>query len=210
MIHAVGPAYFCDADEYPAMDAKLACAYKRSVKLARKHGVKKLGFSLLSAGVFSGQRGLKAILGVAFQAVMETAGEIDVYLIAFQDREQRLLVAVGDRYAAAVAAAADAAVTPAAAAVVEEGGTGGPSTVASQATAVSTTAAALSAAKDPDDAAPPAAAELLTAETAASGVTSGGGGAVDAEPPSSSAAKRVGTGEQPASKRANVEGTVAT
>lgn len=227
VVHAVGPAYFCDEDEYPAMDSKLACAYKRSVKLARKHGIQKLGFSLLSAGVFSGQRGLKAILGIAFNAVIETAGDIDVFLVAFQDREQRLLVSVGDRYATAHSESsgpADAAEKHTAAAV-EDGRTAALTAApkATTDTAKADTAkageavvtAALSAGKDSamapmlEAVAPAATDEIPAAEAAARGV----GDAETKPSPWARVAKRVttaGEDEQSGSKRAKVEGVATT
>eukprot|EP01047_Picozoa_sp_COSAG01_P082690 COSAG01_NODE_16992_length_1186_cov_1.129596_2_plen_116_part_00 len=62
--------------------------------LAKARRVRYLGFSLLSAGIFRGARSLGAVLQMALSTIVECGyeGLQEVHLIAYQPREQDLLV----------------------------------------------------------------------------------------------------------------------
>jgi len=116
VIHAVGPAYpgFQKAGDaaaatVAALDAKLKGAYINTIKRAQEAGVRTLGFCLISAGIFSGCRGLKGVLSIGMDAIKEAAYPgLEVHMVAFLEREVDMLVELGSaRPEGAAAHAAD-------------------------------------------------------------------------------------------------------
>lgn len=74
VIHAVGPVFreTSLAKETPqAKDAQLASAYKRAFQQALEHGCVSVGFCLLSAGVFRGQRLVREVIDVGVVALQQ-------------------------------------------------------------------------------------------------------------------------------------------
>lgn len=72
-------------------DKLLHDAYASSLRLAAQYGIRTIAFSLISAGVFSGDRGLDAILGIAMRSVRDNAyAELQqVHLVCFTRYELR-------------------------------------------------------------------------------------------------------------------------
>lgn len=93
VIHAVGPHYRMVDDE-DAADALLYSAYASSMQEARSKGLPDVAFSLLSAGVFRGDRPLECILRLGLLAVAAHAyPELeDVFLVGFTREEVSTLV----------------------------------------------------------------------------------------------------------------------
>lgn len=88
--------YFCSSDEFPRKDEQLRNAYKSALTLARENNLRRVGCSLISAGVFSGDRGLDNILSMAWETAVANSEGLDVVLVAFQQREcDALLRAAG-------------------------------------------------------------------------------------------------------------------
>ena len=87
----MGPAYYSDQSEFPALDAQLKSAYTSSLDLAREHEHRTVGFALISAGIFAGSRGKPAVLQMAYEAVFASAGQLHVVLVAWAPAEQALL-----------------------------------------------------------------------------------------------------------------------
>jgi hypothetical protein len=52
---------------YPQKDEQLRAAYASALKLARDNGLRRVGCSLISAGIFSGGRGLDNIMSISWQ-----------------------------------------------------------------------------------------------------------------------------------------------
>jgi hypothetical protein len=52
---------------YPQKDEQLRAAYASALKLARDNGLRRVGCSLISAGIFSGARGLDNIMSISWQ-----------------------------------------------------------------------------------------------------------------------------------------------
>lgn len=97
VIHAVGPNYMMH-DDFDTPDQLLLSAYQRSLDRAHESGMTEVAFSLLSAGVFRGDRDLDAILSIAVTGIRdwvdkaEEGGSLEsVSLVAFSARERRLL-----------------------------------------------------------------------------------------------------------------------
>ncbi len=99
IIHAVGPAYRLKF-EMNKEDKLLISAYKASLKISKEHSISKIGFCLLSTGVFRGIRDLKDILEISlltlFENVYENLEEINI--VAWTENEQKLLVEIADVY----------------------------------------------------------------------------------------------------------------
>jgi hypothetical protein len=84
-----------EADAWLASrDAMLVSAYAASLQRAQELHVQTLGFSLLSAGVFRGQKPLYDVLSIGLRAVRQHAhrGLRHVCLVAFTDDEEKELV----------------------------------------------------------------------------------------------------------------------
>jgi len=88
VIHAVGPNYRFHDDFAPA-DALLYSAYCSAMREAREKRLPDVAFSLLSAGIFRGDRDLRDVLALGILAVKAGAyeGLNDVFLVGFTDRE---------------------------------------------------------------------------------------------------------------------------
>lgn len=92
-IHAVGPNYRVLEGLGKSLedgDRLLHGAYLKSMQLAEENGgIRTIGFSLLSAGIFRGPRSLCAVLDIAVQAVLDGAfeGLEEVHLVAFTKEE---------------------------------------------------------------------------------------------------------------------------
>lgn len=97
VIHAVGPHYgvICTRPGagFDEGDKLLHSAYVSAMKRAEEVGVEKLGFCLISAGIFRGRRTLEEVLSIAVAAVEEGvyAGLKEVHLVAFTREEVRAL-----------------------------------------------------------------------------------------------------------------------
>ncbi|CAK8986665.1 unnamed protein product [Durusdinium trenchii] len=94
VIHAVGPIYWeAEGDDFSKSDMLLAKAYASSLQVAQQKDLKSLGFALLSAGIFRGERPLANIMEIACQAVKDNVyeGLEDVHLIAFTEAEEEEL-----------------------------------------------------------------------------------------------------------------------
>lgn len=96
VIHAVGPNYIVLRGRGHALeegDKQLTSAYAASMALAAARGIRFLGFSLLSAGIFRGPRSLETVLGIAVTAIAQHAyeGLEEVHLVGFQEEELDVL-----------------------------------------------------------------------------------------------------------------------
>jgi len=109
IIHAVGPVYrlpmnMKDEKEinelFKNKDQLLIKAYIESLQRAKELGVKKLGFTLLSAGVFRGVRPLKDILEIGVKAIIDNCydGLEEVTMVAFTKEEQDELSNIINKY----------------------------------------------------------------------------------------------------------------
>lgn len=72
IIHAVGPNFHVVTD-IPKGTQLLRRAYTRSLDIANQHGLHRIGFSLLSAGVYRGPLRLNEVLGHAVDAIEQWA-----------------------------------------------------------------------------------------------------------------------------------------
>lgn len=70
VIHAVGPNYSV-YNNFSKPDARLRSAYQESLERCKETGITDVGFSLLSAGVFRGDRSLKDVLTISLQAIKD-------------------------------------------------------------------------------------------------------------------------------------------
>ncbi|KOO30173.1 appr-1-p processing protein, partial [Chrysochromulina tobinii] len=86
-IHAVGPNYKYVADDEG--DLLLYMAYHASMREARKKACRTLAFSLLSAGIFRGQRALHTVIAIGVLAVHAALyeGLSDVFLVGFTNSD---------------------------------------------------------------------------------------------------------------------------
>jgi O-acetyl-ADP-ribose deacetylase len=75
IIHAVGPVYRRkighSEPDFGQLDQLLQSAYRSALLEAGRLGVKSVGFCLLSAGVFRGERDLQDIVGIALDTLLE-------------------------------------------------------------------------------------------------------------------------------------------
>jgi len=92
VIHAVGPNYRTQPSQATA-DALLYSAYRSAMREAHAKRAPDVAFSLLSAGVFRGERSLRDVLGIAVLAVSGAAyeGLQDVFMVGFTTNEVELL-----------------------------------------------------------------------------------------------------------------------
>lgn len=99
IIHAVGPAYRLKF-EMNKEDKLLISAYKASLKISKEHSISKIGFCLLSTGVFRGIRDLKDILEISLLTLIENVYENleEINIVAWTEDEQKLLVEIADVY----------------------------------------------------------------------------------------------------------------
>lgn len=105
VVHAVGPDYneyqYDEEDSWDEPDTLLSNAYKRIIEVSTElKNVNSVGCCLLSAGIFSGNRGKQGVLYVACKALMEALHEcksnIDVFLIGYTEEEQELLQVIAE------------------------------------------------------------------------------------------------------------------
>ena len=68
VVHAVGPSYF-SFDNFDEPDQLLYNAYVESMRRCQENGVTDVAFSLLSAGIFRGQRDLGTVLSIGVDAI---------------------------------------------------------------------------------------------------------------------------------------------
>ena len=96
-IHAVGPNYNYVADDEG--DLLLYMAYHASMREARKKACRTLAFSLLSAGIFRGQRALHTVIAIGVLAVHAALyeGLSDVFLVGFTNSDCETLTSVIDK-----------------------------------------------------------------------------------------------------------------
>jgi len=117
IIHSVGPVYrinrfkdgICtgtlEADAFhKERDPLLASAYRESLRTAREYPIERLGFCLLSAGVFRGERSLFDVIRIGLQTVFSElrqnscSGIIkEVTFVAFTVAEQEALIQVSKK-----------------------------------------------------------------------------------------------------------------
>ncbi|KAL3805124.1 hypothetical protein HJC23_003352 [Cyclotella cryptica] len=99
VIHAVGPNYLtceCREDDERG-DELLAAAYTCSLKCAECAKLEAVAFSLLSAGVFRGNRSLEEVLTIGMRSICDFHGyeELrEVVLCGFSEREVQTLLEV--------------------------------------------------------------------------------------------------------------------
>eukprot|EP00941_MAST-03F_sp_MAST-3F-sp1_P000849 g849.t1 len=97
VVHAVGPNYRVlkglgksleDGDEL------LKSAYVSAMAASQANGIKYIGFSLISAGIFRGPRTLKQVLQIGIEGIKSATyeGLEEVHLVAYNKKEQDLLV----------------------------------------------------------------------------------------------------------------------
>lgn len=89
-IHAVGPSYGSRGSEsWAEPDKLLTAAYSNALLLASQNEVRTIAFSLLSAGVYRGDRGLDGVLSIAVESVVKSAyeGLQEVHLVCFLAEE---------------------------------------------------------------------------------------------------------------------------
>ena len=95
VIHAVGPAYNYVSD-YDEGGRLLYMAYRKSMCEARRMSMDTLAFSLLSAGIFRGDRPLRHVLSIAVLAVYAAVYDQlkQVFFVAFTREEVDTLSSV--------------------------------------------------------------------------------------------------------------------
>mmetsp|Transcript_26443 Transcript_26443/g.58229 ORF Transcript_26443/g.58229 Transcript_26443/m.58229 type:complete len:242 (-) Transcript_26443:440-1165(-) len=85
VVHAVGPAYSAyesqfannddDKTKFSKPDSLLRSAYKEALERCKESGVTDVGFSLLSAGVYRGNRTLVDVLAISVRAIQDWIAE---------------------------------------------------------------------------------------------------------------------------------------
>lgn len=80
-------------------DPQLVSAYKASLQRAKELRVQTVGFSLLCAGVFRGERSLHDILQIGLQTVLQNCyeGLREVTMVAWTKEEQDLLMEIASK-----------------------------------------------------------------------------------------------------------------
>lgn len=72
VVHAVGPSYF-SFDNFEEPDQLLRSAYIASLDRCQENGIADVAFSLLSAGIFRGNRKLGTVLQIGVEAIRDWA-----------------------------------------------------------------------------------------------------------------------------------------
>ena len=95
VIHAVGPDYRGIA--IPEGNILLQQAYEKSMRVAQEKGIKYIGFSLLSSGIFRGNPeriSLGEVLKIGIDTVKANLyrGLLEVHFVAFEEVEQEALI----------------------------------------------------------------------------------------------------------------------
>lgn len=107
VIHAVGPNYmmFNKVNDIETPNQLLRSAYQSSLDRAAENSLEKIGFCLLSAGVFSGNQSVESIIGIGVQGIHDWCqdqppGKIslkEVYMYGFNEKECDTLRRVCDK-----------------------------------------------------------------------------------------------------------------
>ena len=101
VIHAVGPCYWdFRRSEYDQADEMLQSAYRQSLMRAKEVQVEAVAFSLISAGVYKGQRSLEQVLQIALETICNFEGYDElkqVHIFAFNEREMKVLQRVFEK-----------------------------------------------------------------------------------------------------------------
>jgi len=113
IIHATGPVYrtkygmtFDDqntlSDYFTKKDPLLVSTYKASFDCAKELCIETLAFSLLSAGVFRGERSLEDILRIGLKSVVNNCyeGLREVTMVCWTKEEQDVMTKLVDEFAA--------------------------------------------------------------------------------------------------------------
>ena len=98
VIHAVGPNYNLIEDLNEG-DKLLSSAYVASLACAESIKIEAIAFSLLSAGVYRGQRSVKEVLKIGVDAIYNFNGYAElqeVHLFAFSDIEVDALIDIAN------------------------------------------------------------------------------------------------------------------
>jgi len=99
VIHSVGPCYpLSRSDDMSEEDEQLASAYSNAVKIMHKHKLRRVAFSLISAGVFRGARTVEEVLEIGCLSLDEEMHRGDlVMLAAFTEEELDVLLKVAKK-----------------------------------------------------------------------------------------------------------------
>lgn len=95
-IHAVGPDYR-SGGAFEECDLLLKSAYLSSMEIAKQKKLKTVGFSLLSSGIFRGERTVEQVLRVGIEALCEFGGyeELsEVHMVGYSRKEIDVLVSL--------------------------------------------------------------------------------------------------------------------
>lgn len=102
VIHAVGPSYWdFERNEYNKADELLKSSYRESLIRAKEVKLEAIAFSLISAGVYRGERSLKSVLKFAVETICEFEGyeELrEIHMFAFNKVEMRTLQRIMEEF----------------------------------------------------------------------------------------------------------------
>jgi O-acetyl-ADP-ribose deacetylase (regulator of RNase III) len=105
VIHAVGPnysGYNPNDEEMLSMGDELLCsAYTSSMECCMRANLEAVAFSLLSAGVYRGSRGVQDVLRIGLSAICQFGGYEglkEIYLCGFTTEEVDALVAIANEF----------------------------------------------------------------------------------------------------------------
>ena len=96
-IHAVGPDYRTEETTLRECDVLLKSAYLSSIKIAKEKKLNTIGFSLLSAGIFRGERTVEEVLRIGVETICEFGGykELnEVHLVGYTFKEMNVLMSL--------------------------------------------------------------------------------------------------------------------
>ena len=113
VVHAVGPVHRINplkrgfsatdpqaAAHYAELDKPLVSAYTGALDRATEVGARSIGFCLLSAGVFRGERALLDIIRIAVKTLHDACTDFDAFdeitLIAYTKEEQDALAVIAN------------------------------------------------------------------------------------------------------------------
>ena len=97
VIHAVGPDYRLLEKSLSKGDALLSSAYSSSLERAKSARLEAVAFSLLSAGIFRGSRGVKEVLRIGMDAICKFGGYAElqeIHMCAFNKHESDTLLEI--------------------------------------------------------------------------------------------------------------------
>jgi O-acetyl-ADP-ribose deacetylase (regulator of RNase III) len=84
VVHAVGPVWHGGGEGEAGL---LAAAYRRAIEVAREAGARSIAFPAISTGIYGYPADEAA--EIAVRTVRECAGDLDVFLVAFDDATLR-------------------------------------------------------------------------------------------------------------------------